>query len=103
MITLLGITGITPNIDPALRDPNTFIGILTSRFMTYAIAIAGLYFFVRIIISGFSLMTSSGDQAKVAASKQALTNSLIGLIIVVSAFFLGQIIQYVFGINIGLN
>lgn len=92
-----------PVLDDNLEVTSTFIGTITSRFLIYAIAAAGMYFFVKTVIAGFTYLTSFGEPAKIQAAQQTLIHSLFGLIIVISAFFIGQIIQRVFGISIGIN
>jgi hypothetical protein len=79
---------------------DTLVGDLTSRIMTFAIVAAGLYFFVRLISSGYGYLTSLGDPAKVASSTKELTNAIVGLVIVVTAFFIMQLLQSVLGIKI---
>lgn len=84
--------GGTNNYDLAL-------GSLVARILAFAIIIAGLIFFVKLIVSGFSYLTSAGDPGKVQAATKNLTNAVIGLLIVVTAFFLAQVLQVVFGIK----
>lgn len=76
------------------------VGELVSQVMTFAIVAAGLYFFVRLISSGYGYLTSLGDPTKVASSTKELTNAIVGLTIVVTAFFIMQLLQNVLGINI---
>ena len=74
------------------------MGTLTSRILLYAIAIAGFYFLIRFIIAAFTSLTALGDPGKVQASQKTMLNALIGLLLVLSAYFLGQVIRFVFGI-----
>jgi len=92
-----GITGIsTPG---RFTNPATLVSDLLSQGLLYAIVLAGLYFLARLIISGFSFLTSGGDPAKVQSATREINHALIGLIIIISAFFLGQIIETIFGID----
>ena len=75
-------------------------GRLISRLILFSIIAAGLIFFLKLISSGYSYMTAAGDSAKIQAAHKNLINALIGLLVVISAFFLAQIIQVVFGITI---
>lgn len=70
-----------------------------SRALPIAIMASGLFFFVKLVFSGFSYLTSAGDSAKIQAATKNLTNAGIGLVVVISAYFLAQIIQTVFGVN----
>jgi len=77
-----------------------FLEGLTSLILTYGIVLAGLYFFVRLLIGGFTMLTSVGDPGKIENGKQNLIHAFIGLIIVVSAFFIMQIISKLLGIRL---
>jgi hypothetical protein len=44
-------------------------------------------------------MTSIGDPAKIQANNQQMINSGFGLLIVLVAFFIAQIVQFVFRLN----
>ncbi len=91
----------------SLTSPSTrftthtnLVGDIVSLFIVYAIAIAGFWFFLRLVVAGFSFMTSYGDPAKIDKARFDLLYATIGLVVVISVFFIGQIIQVVFGINI---
>lgn len=85
---------------PAFQNYKTLVGDIVSRLLLYAIAAAGMYFFVKLVIAGFTYLTSLGDPGKVQAAQQTLAHALIGLIIVITAFFLAQIVELIFGIKI---
>jgi len=93
-----GITGIT-NPSTKFTNPDTLVGDIVSRFLLYAIAFAGLVFFVKLVSAGFNLLTSIGDPQKIQSATKSLTNALIGLVIVVSVYFLAQILATVLGLN----
>jgi hypothetical protein len=98
MHLLAGITGIN-NPSTKFTNPNTLVGDLVSRFILYATAFAGLIFFVKLVAAGFNLLTSVGDPGKIQSATKSLTNALIGLIVVISVYFLAQILTAVLGIN----
>lgn len=76
------------------------LGFWISRTLQYAIVIAGLIFFAKLVSGGFSYLTSAGDSGKIQAATKEITNALIGLILVVSVFFIKQILSVLFGIKI---
>ncbi len=86
--------------DLGKSSPDLALGDWISKLLQYSIIIAGLIFFVKLISAGFSYMTSAGDSAKVQAATKEITNALIGLLLVVSVFFIKQILETVFGIKI---
>lgn len=73
---------------------------LASFLLRYAIAGAGFFFFVRLISAGYGYLTNAGDQNKIQNASKELTNALIGLLLVISAFFIIQAMQVIFGIKI---
>ena len=77
----------------------TFLGLFVSRFLLFAIGLSGFYFLLRFILAAFTYLTSLGDAAKIQAAQKQMLNGIIGLLIVLSAYFFAQIIRYVFGIN----
>jgi hypothetical protein len=79
---------------------SNLVGDFTSLLLAYAIGIAGFWFLLRLILAGFNLLTSYGDQAKIDKARFDLLYATMGLIIVLSVFFIGQIIELAFGIDI---
>lgn len=75
-------------------------GYWVSRLLQYSIVIAGIIFFLKLVSGGFSYLTSAGDSAKIQAATKDITNALIGLILVVSVFFIKQILVVLFNIQI---
>ena len=68
--------------------------------MLFVVASSGTIFFLKLIAGGYGYLTSAGDTTKVQNATKELTNATIGLLITVASYFLLQIIQFIFGINI---
>jgi len=64
------------------------IGALIGTFLS----LIGVIFLCLIIYGGFLWMTSAGNEAKVLSAKKVLTNSVIGLIIILAAYSLTRFI-----------
>ncbi len=79
---------------------NSQLGVFVSQLLLYAIVVGGIIFFIKLLIAGFGLLTSAGDPAKIQSATKGLTNAVVGLLIVFSAFFISQILQTILGINI---
>lgn len=60
--------------------------------------IAVLYFTFQIIIAGYSFIAASGDQKAIETARHAMTNSVLGLTIVIVAVGLGALIATLLGI-----
>ena len=95
-----GITGITVPTPPIFTNPGTLVGDVVSRFLLFAISLAGIYFLYRLITAGYTYLTSIGDPGKIQSGTKQLTNAITGLVLVISAFFIAQILESIFGINI---
>lgn len=61
--------------------------------------IAGAYFLINTLMAGFTLMTSQGTPANIQGAKTRMTNSLVGLLIVFTAYWLVRIIGAVLGLD----
>jgi hypothetical protein len=94
------ISGINSPSNSVFTDYETLPSVLVSRVLIFAIFVAGFIFFFRLITSGFSYLTANGDQAKIQSATKGLTMGVTGLVIVVSAIFIAQIIEAIFGLNI---
>ncbi len=91
-------TGFLGLFNPA--SPGNSLSLVIARILLFATIVSGLIFFVKLMMAGFSYLTSAGDSNKIQAATKEITNATIGLLIVISTFFLAQIIQVVLGIKI---
>lgn len=69
----------------ANQAENKLINIV-GKVVQALLSFLGVIFFILMIYAGFIWMTAKGDQQKVQKAKDVLINSLIGLIIVVTAY-----------------
>lgn len=93
---------IAINTPGTYNDYTTVVGSLITRLFQVGIILAGLYFFVRLVISGFTFLTGMGEPAKIQAAQAEILHAALGLIIVLSVFFVGQIINAIFGLSLPL-
>jgi hypothetical protein len=61
---------------------------------------AGVVLIIMIIISGYSMISGSGDPQKQTQARNILTYAIIGFILVTAAFFIVYIIETSTGITI---
>ncbi len=69
-------------------DKNAFLGFI----LRWAIGISGGVSFILIIYSGFSIMTAAGDKRKLQGGKELLTAALSGLILIIFAVYILDLI-----------
>ena len=70
---------------------------LLSNFISLATFGAGILLLVYLVYGGVSYIMAGGDEKAVAKAKQILTNGIIGLVIVVAAIMVTQILGGILG------
>lgn len=95
------------DIKPPVQDSPYFQGdgsqglfLLISNLFKVAGSIAGLFFLVQIVTAGFAYMSANGDPKKTEAAWTKIWQSLIGIIIVASAFVISSVIGLLLHIDI---
>jgi hypothetical protein len=96
-----GIGPLSVNAHAGPTSPSTQLDILISNVIGVLTLIAGIYFLIQLITSGYSWMSSGGDKQSVQTAQKKLTSSVLGLFIVVVAFALSGVIGNLLGLNIG--
>ena len=78
------------------------LAILVSVILKNALTVAAIVFLVLLIFGGltFIINAGSGDSKKTAQSSAAITNALIGFLVVFLAYFIIQIVEVITGLNI---
>ncbi len=71
---------------------SSIVGVLT--------AVAGLWFFIQFILAGIAWISAGGDKGALETARNKIFNSIIGLIIVVSAYILVAVVGSILGLNI---
>ena len=61
--------------------------------------VAGLWFLVQLILGGYAYMSAGGNKEKAQVASQKITKALIGLVIVVLAIFIINLLGYILGID----
>ncbi len=92
-------------MEPIFKIPNPIpeldnLGDVLNILLGFILFIAGLLMFFNLVIGGIQWITSGGDAKALDSARGRITNSIIGLIIVVAAFAIALILEQVFGINI---
>jgi len=72
---------------------------VVASFIYILLTFLGIIFLVLIIWSGYEWMTAGGDQAKVTTAKSRLTNSVIGLVVVLASW---GIALYIMKLAVGI-
>jgi len=75
-----------------------FAGII-SRIIGVMTIIAGIWFIFQFISGGYNYMAAGGDQQKMTNATKRITNSLIGLVVVVAAYAVMSLLGAILGFN----
>lgn len=73
---------------------------IVNKLLPVLFTLAGLILFIMFIWGGFDLLTSGGDPKKAESAKGKITNAIIGFAIVFIAYWLTQILSFVFGLEV---
>lgn len=76
------------------------LGDVISKLIPYFFVLAGLALFGFLIFGGFELLTSAGNPEKVKSAQAKITSAIIGFIIIFAAYWIVQVLEVIFGIEI---
>lgn len=77
--------GLNP-VGQNLKLGNEDIRVIAARIILVILGLLGIIAFGLVLYAGFVIMTSAGNEEKVAQGKRILTNAVIGFVIIISAF-----------------
>lgn len=81
------------------ETPGAFISTAFPLLFT----IGGLILFVMLVWGSLEIFFAAGSAKLADSGKKRITSALIGFILLFSAFWIGQIISTIFGIDFGLS
>lgn len=79
---------------------NTDLGSFVSKSVSAVILVAGLATFMYLLYGGIQWISSGGDKGKIEEARNKITNGIIGLAIVASAWAVYLLVDYFFGIGL---
>ena len=82
-----------------ISGPSTILAKVISMAIGAMTIFAGIWFLFQAIIAGYNFMSAGGDKTRIENARQKLTNSLIGIAIVVAAYGLLALIGSFMGIE----
>ena len=80
-------------------ESGAVLGGIISTIVSTAIVFAALAVLIYFIWAGFNWLTAGGDKGKVEDARNRLTNAIIGMAIVASAYSLYTIVDRFFGVG----
>lgn len=76
------------------------LGQILNVLLQLIFFVAGVAMFFSLIFGGIQWITAGGDPKAMDSARRRITNSVIGLVIVVAAYAIALILEQVFGIKI---
>lgn len=79
------------------------VGALVSVLLPNAIIAAGVIFFILMVLGAFGMIASAGREANpqlTAKAKAAVTYGFVGFLIVVTSYFILQLVSTATGVNL---
>ena len=78
-----------------------YINRIVPILINVGIILCAIAFIVLLIIGGIQYVTSEGDKSKLEGARSKIVNAITGLIILLLLWFILQILNLIFGVNIG--
>ncbi len=91
-----------PALGPQLSQ-HTGLGFfqqLIPSFVGLAFIIGAIIFFFMLLIGAIQWISSGGDKGAVEAARSRLTQALVGIVVLFSAFAIIKVVEVFFGIHI---
>ena len=92
------ISDITVNPAARFTDVSSILNIVMPLF----IGGAGLVFFITLLIGALTIITAGGNSERFQTGKKRITFSIMGLIMVISSYFIVKLVEIIFGIDLPL-
>lgn len=93
--TNIFVPGTASNVGLQISDVAQVVG----GGVKALIAVAGLLFFVMLVIGGIQYVLSGGDKLGATAARDRITHALIGILIVAAAYAITALVTAVTGFN----
>ena len=90
---------LAPAVDP-LKGKFDSVSSIINELLPYLLTGAGLILFGMLLWGGFEMMTATTDAKKAEAGKGRITAAIVGFLIIFASYWIAQIIQIIFGVNI---
>jgi hypothetical protein len=86
---------------PSTNIPTTCSTIASSigNIIVLLFSVAGLAFFVMLIIAGIKMTTAGGDKEKIASAQTAIIHAILGIVIVAASFLIVELISGLLGVG----
>ena len=85
-------TGVTSAGANAGLSSASSLPVIIGKFIGVMLGILGVAFVVLVVYAGFLYLTSNGEETNVKKAKKLLTQAVIGLVLIVSAYAISTVV-----------
>lgn len=89
-----------PLADQTVANQLTTPGSIVSRILDYAFPLSGMILMVMLVWGGFEILAGAANKKSMDSGRQRITAAIVGFLILFCAYWIMQIISYIFGIVI---
>lgn len=75
---------------------------LFANVVRAVVALSGVALFIMLVAGGFSFLFSGGDQKKLEQARGTVTNAILGLALIASAYLILQVISAFTGVRLNI-
>jgi len=93
--TYLTTTG-QENVKNMLKPGVPVVAVYIVRLINYLALVIGSFAFLTIVIGGFLMITSAGQEQALSKGKDMIKYAIIGLLVALSAYFITAFVQSIF-------
>jgi hypothetical protein len=83
-----------------VKDALSTPGGIISRALTFIFPAAGMLLFVMLVIAGFEILSGAAGKKGVDSGKQRATAAVVGFILLFVSYWIIQIVEKIFNVNI---
>jgi hypothetical protein len=94
-----GLGGFANLIGGQLDNPGKTTATIISNIIGFLTIVAGLWFLIQFMLGAVTWISAGGDKGKVKEAKDKITQSVIGLAIVVAAYAIAGLVSNILGLN----
>lgn len=76
------------------------IGSILNMFLPTILTLSGIILFGMLVAGGFTMLAGAADKESQEKGKKMITGALTGFVVIFLAYWIAQILQVIFNINI---